>query len=170
MKELILYSSITGNTKKLADAIHEELPHVAFMKTQDFIEDRIHDYDIFYIGYWVDKGNVDPVTQKVLQMMKDKIIVFFGTLGAGENTGYYSMVKQRVESNAMDNQIIGHFLCQGAVNDAVIQRYQKMIIDHPDDEHMKQQLENYEKGKSHPDEQDLINVKEFIKNLSIDSI
>lgn len=170
MKELILYSSITGNTKKIADAIQEVIPNAVMLKTQDFTENMIQDYDIFYIGYWVDKGNADLVTQKVLQLLKNQKIVFFGTLGAGENTNYYTMVKQQVESNAKENQVIGHFLCQGAVNDAVIQRYQKMIIDHPDDEHMKQQLANYENGRSHPDKQDLMHVKEFVKNLSINSI
>ncbi len=170
MKELIIYSSATGNTKKLADAIHEELPQALCIKTLDFSEEMIKDHDIIYVGYWVDKGDVDPVTKNALQLIKNHKLVFFGTLGAGENTAYYTMVKQRVENNAADNEVCGHFLCQGAVNDAVIQRYQKMIVDRPDDEHMKQQLMNYEKGKTHPDEQDLVNVKDFIRNLSVHSL
>ena len=47
----------------------------------------------------------------------------------------------------------------------MIARYQSMLAEHPQDEHIKQQLANYENGKSHPDEQDLANARAFAKSI-----
>ena len=55
-------------------------------------------FDLFYIGYWVDKGDCDAATLRLLAQLKDKRIVLFGTLGAAEQTEYYDRVKQQVES------------------------------------------------------------------------
>ena len=57
----IIFSSLTGNTKKLADTIHEMLPHD---KCDYFGENdsRVPQSDLLYIGFWTDKGNADHNT------------------------------------------------------------------------------------------------------------
>ena len=55
MKIAIVYSSNTGNTKIIAEAIKEELSNediVYFGKTENNIE-----ADIYIVGSWTDKGN-----------------------------------------------------------------------------------------------------------------
>ena len=51
------------------------------------------------------------------------------------------------------------------MSEAVIERYRRMAAEHPEDEHRRQQLANYENGKSHPDEQDLANARAFAKAI-----
>ena len=142
MKGLIVYSSLSGNTKKIAEAIAEVAEDSELISVREFQSSMLANFDLFYIGYWVDKGDCDAATLRLLAQLKDKRIVLFGTLGAAEQTEYYDRVKQQV-----------------------IARYQSMLAEHPQDEHIKQQLANYENGKSHPDEQDLANARAFAKSI-----
>ena len=158
-------SSLSGNTKKIAEAIAEVAEDSELISVKEFQPSMLAHFDLFYIGYWVDKGDCDAAALRVLDLLKEQQIVLFGTLGAAEQTDYYDMVKKRVEAHAANNHILGHFLCQGAVGEAVIARYRSMLAEHPEDEHRKQQLANYENGKSHPDEQDLANARAFAQTI-----
>ena len=51
--------------------------------------------------------------------------------------------------------MIGHYLCQGKIRPEVIERYRVMAKQKPDDEHLQMQLENYEAGITHPDQNDI---------------
>lgn len=81
------------------------------------------------------------------------------------NSAYYDMVKQHVEENFPDTHILGHFLCQGCVQEATIERYRSMVKEHPDDIHIRAQLDNYEAGRKHPDEEDLQHAREFARSI-----
>ena len=61
----ILYSSKTGNTKKLAEKIREVLPeeNCDYFGTEGA---KALSSDILYIGFWTDIGNADPATLAAL--------------------------------------------------------------------------------------------------------
>ncbi len=56
----IIFSSMTGNTRKLADKIHEILPKEScdYFGTADAQGIKS---ELLYIGFWTDKGNRLPV-------------------------------------------------------------------------------------------------------------
>ena len=58
----IIYSSKTGNTKKLAEAIYNTLPQnkCDYYGTVDKIDDVLS--NVIYIGFWTEKGNADHLT------------------------------------------------------------------------------------------------------------
>ena len=89
MKGLIVYSSLSGNTKKIAEAIAEVAEDSELISVREFQSSMLANFDLFYIGYWVDKGDCDAATLRLLAQLKDKRIVLFGTLGAAEQTEYY---------------------------------------------------------------------------------
>lgn len=65
----ILFSSVTGNTKELADVIRETLPE----EKCDFfggVENQEPIADMLYIGFWTDKGNADQAAIQLLQKLK----------------------------------------------------------------------------------------------------
>lgn len=67
----ILFSSMTGNTKELADAIREILPE----KTLDYFglcKDADPQSEILYIGFWTDKGTADEATTTLLKSLRNK--------------------------------------------------------------------------------------------------
>ena len=55
-KYSIVYSSLTGNTKVLAHAIHGALPQdeCEYFGVSDTV---IPSSELLYIGFWTDKGN-----------------------------------------------------------------------------------------------------------------
>ena len=87
----ILFSSMTGNTKELADAIREILPE----KTLDYFglcKDADPQSEILYIGFWTDKGTADEATTTLLKSLRNKKIFLFGTAGFGGSEEYYQKV------------------------------------------------------------------------------
>lgn len=65
----ILFSSLTGNTKKLADAIHETLPEEG-CEYFGAIKTPVPSSELLYIGFWTDKGNADNETLTLLSTFK----------------------------------------------------------------------------------------------------
>lgn len=75
-------SSLTGNTKMLADAIYDVLPK----ENCDFygnVKTQIPQSEMLYIGFWTDKGTADGDTLKLLQSLKNRKVFLFGTAGFG---------------------------------------------------------------------------------------
>ncbi len=65
----ILFSSLTGNTKKLADAIHKTLPEEG-CEYFGAIKTPVPSSELLYIGFWTDKGNADNETLTLLSTLK----------------------------------------------------------------------------------------------------
>lgn len=66
------------------------------------------------------------------------------------------------------NEIIGHFYCQGKMPISIRNRYEKALQENPNDERMKNNIENFDKALEHPNKEDLENfelaIDEAIKN------
>lgn len=165
MKTLIIYSSLTGNTKKIAEAIVGSLEDGELISADQFHPSMVDHFDYFMAGYWINQGDCDSKTLEILQHLKGKKIALFGTLGAKKESEYYTMIKQRVEEHVKEAHLLGHFLCQGSVGEQTMQRYRELLKKHPEDIHIKAQVEAYEEGKHHPDEQDIQDVIAFTKAL-----
>ena len=64
MKTLVTYSTLTGNTKKVAEAVFEavsgekEIMDIKSIKETD-------GYDRILVGYWVDKGDANEEAKKL---------------------------------------------------------------------------------------------------------
>ena len=87
----IVFSSLTGNTKKLADVIHETLPknECDYFGT---IEAQVPQSKLLYVGFWTDKGNADHKTLELLSKLKNKKIFLFGTAGFGGSDVYFQKI------------------------------------------------------------------------------
>ncbi len=64
MKSIVIYSSLTGNTKQVAEAITSVLPAGTPCVSMKEVPSDLSSYDLVFAGFWVDKG--DP---KVIEMM-----------------------------------------------------------------------------------------------------
>jgi flavodoxin len=65
MKTLVVYSSQSGNTKKLADAVYES---IADEKEILSVEEAPapENYDFIVLGFWLKAGKPDPKAQEYL--------------------------------------------------------------------------------------------------------
>ena len=158
----IVFSSLTGNTKKLADTIYETLPKD---KCDYFGENdsKIPPSDLLYIGFWTDKGNADNKTLELLSQLKNKKIFLFGTAGFGGSDAYFKkilgQVKQSIDAS---NVIIGEYMCQGKMPQSVRDRYIKMKENPEHPANLDVLIKNFDCALSHPDTRDLEELKKLM--------
>lgn len=116
MKVQVIYSSLTGCTKKVANAIFNGID--VQQKTIHDLKDGVPvlDGDIILLGYWGIAAGPNDEMKDFLPTIKDKAVGIFCTLG------YYadSSHAQKTLEGGLDlvkenNEIIGTFVCNGAV-------------------------------------------------------
>lgn len=74
MKTMVIYSSATGNTKKLAEEIIKELEDSELMDIKDVKHNMLDHYDMVYLGYWVDKGNLDAQIYTTAERLSSRTV------------------------------------------------------------------------------------------------
>lgn len=162
----IVYSSRTGNTKKLAATIHKVLPSDScfYYGTIDNVKDKLS--NIIYIGFWTERGNADSLTIEFLKKLKNKKIFLFGTAGYGGSEDYFRNIINNVKKNIdSSNILIGTFMCQGKMPLAVKERYENMAKQNNSSVDINKLIRNFEEALSHPDVTDLERLKATLENL-----
>lgn len=155
MSYAIIYSSRTGNTKKLAEALQKSLPQEECLyfgepDTAALSADRL------YIGFWTDKGSCDDQVKDFLTKVHEKELFLFGTAGFGGEASYFEQILAKVRQNLSDdNTVIGTFMCQGRMPAAVRERYEKLLKAPDHAPNLNALIENFDQALSHPDEKDL---------------
>ncbi|PIE64201.1 MAG: flavodoxin [Desulfobacterales bacterium] len=163
MKVLVTWSSKTGNTKAVGEAIGEACPSGTVLCPVEEAPQGGGDYDLLIIGYWVDKGVPDAKCKKFLKDIKGKKIAFFGTLGAYPDSDHAKECMQKAEELVTDNEICGHFICQGKVDPALLEKMAKMPNNpHPMTPERKARLEE---AKKHPNEEDFENARRYFRDI-----
>ena len=138
MKYLVIYSSRTGNTEKIAMEIFEALPGNS--KDIQRVEEQSGEADTYFVGFWNDKGICGGEIMEFLEGLHGKQVAIFGTCGMGEDPEYCRQVSKRVEALIPeDNRYLGSFLCSGKMVPQVLERYrmmqrQKEFSAHPADD------------------------------------
>ena len=59
MKSIVIYSSLTGNTKQVAEAITSVLPAGTPCVSMKEVPSDLSSYDLVFAGFWVDKGTAN---------------------------------------------------------------------------------------------------------------
>ena len=79
MNACIVYSSCTGNTRKVAEALADTSGLPCFPVRNAPEPD---DFDMLALGFWVRKGLPDARALRYMERVRGKHVFFFGTLGA----------------------------------------------------------------------------------------
>ena len=168
MKYMIVYSSGTGNTEIIAQAIKEELDEsscIYYGKPAGILE---HDAEIIFVGFWVFIGTCTEEMKKYLGTLENKKIFLFGTAGWGGSAVYFEKILTDVKQYiSTSNTIIDSFMCQGKMTHNVLERYEKKLEEQPEDPNTLSMIENYNNALPHPDVQDIEAVKVLIKSLHL---
>ena len=159
----IIYSSRTGNTRLLAEAIRESLP-ADLCNHFGTDEAGAVESEKLYVGFWTDKGAADEAALALLKRLKNKKIFLFGTAGFGESEAYFQKVLDRVkESIDESNSIIGTYMCQGKMPMAVRERYEKMKQQPNPAPNLDGLIRNFDRALTHPDDHDLEELKQAVR-------
>lgn len=163
MSYAIIFSSQTGNTKLLADTLHDDLPqeNCCYFGTPD---PAAMEADTLYVGFWTDKGTADSVTSDFLRQVHGKQVFLFGTAGFGGSEEYFNKILKAVRKSLnSSNTVIGSFMCQGKMPLSVRQRYENMKKQPLHMPNLDALIENFDKALSHPDAEDLEHLKQAVK-------
>lgn len=175
-KWLIIYASLTGNTEQIANALYEAFNEDTALtsdetKVEIYAIDKIDndfnfdEYENIAIGYWLTRGGPEEKVQKILQKLHDKFIIFFQTHGAKVNTEHSVTAFARAATYLGKNcYIVGTFASQGKIDPKLLVR--KRNTD-PNDPHSatEQNQKRWEEAAMHPNQEDFLRVKEFVKAM-----
>lgn len=122
MNALVVYSSQSGNTRKLARAIGDTLPAGTRICAVDEAPDP-GDYDFVALGFWLQAGKPDPKSSTYLERLKShKNLFLYATHGARPGSDHAEKAMQQARSLADGANVSGTFSCFGEVNPKVIQK------------------------------------------------
>ena len=124
MNACIVYSSCTGNTRKVAEALADTSGLPCFPVR---IAPEPDDFDILALGFWVRKGLPDARALRYMERVRGKHVFFFGTLGAWPHSDHARrcMAATHEILQAGGNTVVDGFLCQGRVNPQVVAASQR---------------------------------------------
>ncbi len=166
MRTLVVYSSRTGNTKKVAQSIAAVLPECDLVPVEE-APVSVEKYDLVALGYWVDKGMPDGKAREWLAGVHHAHLAFFGTLGAWPDSDHARECMAKGEAMALEpargNTVHGSWLCQGRIDPKVLEMMAKMAGDvHPMTPERKARIKEAAK---HPDAEDCRRAQEFFCNI-----
>jgi flavodoxin I len=174
MKTLVLYYSLSGQTKKVAEAIYDvakKESDAELKELKDFTADQLSNYDLAFIGSPCHDSDIAKPIKQLLEKIPEnpqfKLACFvthscsppeqgdyFAKL-FDEWVGKFSKTLDEVTtSKKIDFR--GYFRCQGAATPAIENFIHTTII--TDEKKFNTYIEE---SRKHPDETDLKNAQEF---------
>ena len=159
MKKSIVFSSLTGNTELLAKTILNELNEDIYIGKPC---DEALNSDIIFVGSWTKAFSCSDDIKIFLEKLNNKKIFLFMTAGYDNTDEFFEQILNNAKKSINDsNDIIGEFICQAKVSDAKQEALKKMDINKFNS--MKPLLDV---SQSHPNENDLNNLKNILKKLN----
>lgn len=165
MKTLVVYSSLTGNTKQVAEAIFGEIAgeKVLLQAGEEFDP---ADFDLIFAGFWADKGTADPAAQEVLKGLARSRVALFCTLGAYPNSPHANdCLARAAELLPKDSIVAGSFHCHGKIDAALIKRLENLPSEHSHALTPERQA-RHAAAATHPDEADLAAAAAFAREIT----
>lgn len=164
MDYLVVYTSNTGNTQKVAMEIFDAIPG----RSKDIVkleEMRDEGADTYFVGFWNDRGTCGSQVMDFLSGIRGKRVALFGTSGISDSREYLKELENRVSVFlSEDNEYLGCFLCGGRMLPRILDKYKQMQALH-DSPQIRSMIAAYEKGMLHPDEQDFRNARLFAERI-----
>lgn len=163
-------SEISKNkAQNLANISQVQNTQICSYKQQNLnsqIGEILNQYENLAIGFWLDRGGATPKFAKFLREICGKKIALFMSCGADPQSEHSQKIIDKVASNliAQGNEIAGKFVCQGKISDEIIAQI-RAIYAQKNIEIPASRIENWEKSRSHPDENDLKNAREFFAKV-----
>jgi len=161
MKTLVTYYSESGNTEKLAKAIHEGLEATDNEIAEIGEEKNFDNYDVIFVGFPVHGSSVPSKAEKCIKRIPEgKMLAFFGTHGSLRGGPLSISAFHYAITLAPKANIIGTFSCRGEVKASLLESLMNKA------EYRFWALEA-QSAAGHPDKADFEDAKQFAKQMVI---
>ena len=166
MKSLVLWSSRTGNTKAVAEAIFEALLGEKEIMEEGREGNDLSSYDLVFVGFWGYRRGADPLAQKTLSSLSGKNVAIYATAGTWPDSEAAKMYLTNAAALLPeDAACLGTFLCQGRVN-SFHQKKLAGLSQETAHEMTPERLARLEEAEKHPNEEDFARAKEWAKEMA----
>jgi len=162
MKILVTYSSKTGNTQRIAEAIHPLLPGADLYPVAQ--APAAENYDLIFAGFWVDKGTADEQAARYLSRIEAKPVALFATLGAYPDSDHAQESLDNAAALIPSGRVVDRFICQGAIDPKLIAWMKQLPPEHPHapDE---ARVKRWSDAETHPDQEDLAKARAWAERV-----
>ncbi len=162
-KILVTYYSLTGNTKKVAEAIHDSLEGDKTILPVDEVQE-MNDYTLLFIGFPVHSHSVPFKVESLLKRIPPgKKIALFSTHGSITGSHLSQEAIEHAVVTASQTQVLGTFSCRGRISSQALEALSKSP------EHATW-AEMAPSAQTHPDEGDLEDARSFARQMMTLSI
>lgn len=121
MKSLVVYSSQTGNTRRLAQAVFDVFPGEKELCSVDEAPDPSA-YDWVAVGFWFKSGKPDPLAADYLAKIGKQSLFLFATHGAATGSKHAVQGMEFAKSLASESDVQGTYSCQGEVDPRIVEK------------------------------------------------
>ncbi len=124
----VVYSSVTGNTRRIAEMMAAEVDATVV----EVEKATPGDAEIVAVGYWLWRGGPDPKTAAFLPQLHDVDVVLFET-HAADNRSEHAVTAFARAAYLLGTgcRILGTFECQGQVSAAIRAKHEKLAANDP---------------------------------------
>ena len=145
---VVAWSSRTGNTRRVAEAVASALPGAELLPADEV--DAVPGDCAFFCGFWVDKGEVSEDALRLLRRTRGVPVFLFGTMGGnpGDERSRAYLAKKLAGLRGEGIRIASLRMFQGKIDPAVVERMNRT---RPMTEESRARLEE---AARHPDEAD----------------
>lgn len=166
MKTLVVYSTISGNTKAVCERIYGALNiEKELVNVKDIKNIKVEDYENIILGFWCDKGTMDKDSINFLETLKDKNLYYLGTLGARPESDHWKDVdKNAIELCSKANNFKGGLLIWGRISQAMMDMMSKFPEGHPHAP-TPERVARWKAASTHPDEDDFKKAENYFAGL-----
>jgi flavodoxin len=151
---LVAFYSLTGNTKKIAEAIFEALPQPKTIQPVSEVQ-SLDPYDLVFVGFPVQSHSVPYKTEKFLKSIpKGKKIALFSTHGSVTGSRLSREAIEHAVVVSSQAKLISTFSCRGRVSARALE-----VLSHsPEHEAW---VDMAASASTHPNEHDLADARAF---------
>ena len=160
MRTLIVYSSLTGNTRQVAEAIAGALPGPVDLYPVHKAPAPLG-YTLVLPGFWVNRAMADPRMLRYFPQIIGQQVAFFGTLAAWPDSPHALKVIENTKEALKNNTLLGAFLCQGRLSPKRMAQYNDPARARPNHPMTPERMARLEEAQNHPDANDLANAAQY---------
>ena len=164
MKAAVVYSTLTGNTKKVAEAFCAGLGSgTELFDVKD--APNMAAYDLVVMGFWVDRGHPDQKSMDYMKRISGKKVFSFFTLGAKPKSAHaFKCAYTAASYYGTGCEHVGFWHCQGAIDPKLIEQMRRMPRTPGNPHAATPETEaRWAAAASHPDAEDLASAAEAAK-------
>ena len=167
MRAIVLVSSLTGNTYKVARYVQKGIGECCDLKrVGDDVDLSL--YDLCCVGFWLDSGHVENKALELISSLEHKKVGLFGTLGGNPQSPEAQKVMQTaidaLNNPSRNNTLLGTFWVQGKISRSVLDKMYEMFPHLKEDE---KHIKRIAQASTHPDAKDrlkaLLNAQKWYR-------